>query len=302
MLRLPQMLIGLIAVGFDVVAIAYFVDWFGKTDWLMGHTYGPASSIIAALWTASVGVIGTGIWVAIALFRKFGSSAESRKKRRSWPVMVQGVLLILLLGPAGIIAAVGVAELPRARGELQVQRIKAGEASVAELVEALRSPDPRGGRFWALQELKTMGPRAKPAIPALADLLADPAYGSEAAKALGTIGPQAKPAIPVLVEAIKREQGKRSGTGSDTPSTLSWLAGKALTNIGPASIPELMNLLKHEDKYVRMTAINALGNMGPQAMEAVPVLKDALNDEEELVRQWARVALERIENRRHVVD
>ncbi len=302
MLRLAQVLIGLIAVGFDVVAMAYFVDWFGKTDWLMGHSYGPASSTIAALRTASLGVIGTGIWIAIALFRRFGSSSERQNKRRRWPVILQSVLLIVLLGPAGIIVAVGVAELPRARRELQVQRIKAGEAPVAELVEALRSPDPHGGRFWALQELKEMGPRAKPAVPALANLLVDPAYGSQAAQALGAIGPEAKPAIPALVEAIKREQGKRSGTGSDTPSILSWQAGRALTKIGPASIPQLLILLEHDDRYVRMTAVNALGNLGPQAKDAVPALNEALNDEDELVRQWAHVALERIENRRPLVD
>jgi hypothetical protein len=302
MLRFAQPLIALIAVGFNVVAIAYFMDWFGKTDWLMGHRYGPASSIIIALWTASASAIGIGIWIAMALFIKFRSSAEKHKKGVRWLFVVQAVLMVCLIGPAGIIVSVGVAELPRARQELPLQRIKAGEASIAELVEVLRSPDYRNRRFWAIQELKTMGPSAKPAVSALADLLVDPDNDSQAAEALGDIGPDAKPAIPALVEAIKREQGKRSTIGRDTPSTLSSLAGRALTNIGPASIPELRNLLKHEDTYVRMTAIIALGNMGTQAQEVVPALQEALNDEDEMVRQCARLALERIEGRQPVVD
>jgi uncharacterized membrane protein len=124
MLRLLQILSGLIALVFNVFAILYFGDWFGKTDWLMGHVYGPASSIIAAVWTASAGVIATAIWMAVALFRRFGSSAERQEKRSR-------------------------------------------EASVAELVEALQSPD-YGPRFWAVAELEKMGPRAKAAVPALA--------------------------------------------------------------------------------------------------------------------------------------
>jgi HEAT repeat protein len=214
----------------------------------------------------------------------------------------------LLLAPVGVIAVVGFAELPRARTEGHVQRIKGGEASVAELIEALESENP-SQRFWAVQELQKMGPQAKGAVPALAEVLDDPTEVSgpgtvvtAAAKALAAIGPEAEPAIPALVEAIKREQGKRSETGSDTPSVLSSLAGKALTKIGPASIPELTTLLAHEDRYVRMTAVDALGNMGSQAKETVPAINEALSDQDESVRQSAGVALERIAGHRPVSD
>lgn len=290
-------MIGLITLAIDVIAIAYFCDWFGKTDWLMGHTYGPASSLIAAMWTAIAGIIGTAIWIAIALFRRSQFSAEKQEKRSKWLVL-QGVILVLLLLPTGIIVAMVVPDLPHARTQLRVQHITAGEASVADLAEALKSPD-FGTRYWALQELVRMGPRAKSAVTALAEAVEDPnpVISTNAAKALAAIGPDAKPAIPALVGVIKREQGKSNMNG---PSSLSWLAGKALTKIGLASIPELITLLAHKDRYVRLTAADALGNMGPQARDAVPALTQALNDEDELVRQWARVALDRIDNRRPV--
>jgi hypothetical protein len=88
-------------------------------------------------------------------------------------------------------------------------------------------------------ELRKKGPEAKAAVPALVQALEDnEAISCPAAQALAAIGPEAEPAIPALVEAIKREQGKRSGTRSGGHSVLSWLAGMALTKIGPASVPD----------------------------------------------------------------
>jgi hypothetical protein len=117
-----------------------------------------------------------------------------------------------------------------------------------------------------------------------------------AADALGKIGPDAAPAIPDLVAVIKSERGKgkTSETGGEGPSTYSWLAGKALAEIGSASIHELVSLLEHEDRFVRMTAALALGTMGPQARTAVPALNQTLNDPDETVRRYSRVALNRI--------
>ena len=170
-----------------------------------------------------------------------------------------------------------------------------------ELIEGLKSPG-YWFRWKSAEALGKLGRGAKTAAPALAEALEDSNETTRhtAAKALAAIGSEAEAAIPALVKAIKREQSKRSGTGSDTPSILSWLAGNALAQIGPASLPALITLLSHEDRYVRLSAVNAVGNMGPQAKDAIPALSEALNDEDELVRQWVSVALERIANRRPV--
>lgn len=219
-------------------------------------------------------------------------------------VKLQAMALALLFIPAGLGVVFGAWNSPAARAHAQKEQIKGGDASVEELAEALTSPR-IDIRFWAVQELRTRGPQAKAAVPALAQALHDNQMISwPAADALAAIGPDAAPAIPALVEAIEREQGqgKRSETGSETPSTFSGLAGKALTGIGPAAMPELLRLLAHDDRFVRMTAVSALGNLGPQAIDALPALNEALLDEDEMVRQWARVAIERIEGRRPVVD
>jgi hypothetical protein len=145
-----------------------------------------------------------------------------------------------------------------------------------------------------------MGPKAKSAVPALADVLSDHQMVSwPAADALSNIGPDASPAIPALVEVIEREQGKgkTSETESETPSTFSWLAGKALAGIGPASIPALSELLAHDDRFVRMTAAQALGAMEPPPEDAIPALNNALSDQHEYVRRLARRALDRIDKR-----
>jgi len=297
-LRTIQFAVGLFAIVFEVVGAVYFGVWIRKTDWLMGHTHGPPAQIMTAFWAAGAGVVGTGLWMTIAVYGRFAFSVRSEQRRSKWR-WLQPILLVLLLIPAGFVVLIGAAELPRARVQMRVQRANSGSATVLELIEALNSPDIHV-RASAIQALTKRGPEASPAVPKLAQFLNDRALCWDAAKALAAIGPDAKPAIPALVDAIKREQGVRSGVGHDGPSTSSWLAAKALTSIGPASLPALITLLSHEDRYVRMSAINAIGNMGPQSKSAVAALGEVANEEDESVRQAARVALERIANRREV--
>ncbi len=257
-----------------------------------GEWAGPVNFVILALVVltpVAVALIGSAaVWCLLVI-------RPNRQEPVTKWVKLLAIVMSLLLVAAGSVVAIAARNSPAARFRVQEKRVKSGEASVEELIEALQTP---GLRFWAIKELEKKGPQAKPAVPALAQLLEDDGYNWLAAPALGAIGPDAAPAIPALVEAIRRERGKRSGTGGDNPSMLSWLAGQALTKIGPAAIPDLIALLAHEDRYVRMTAVSALGGMDPQAQDAVPVLNDVLNDEDETVRQRARTAIDKIENRR----
>jgi hypothetical protein len=116
-----------------------------------------------------------------------------------------------------------------------------------------------------------------------------------AAKSLAAIGPDAKQAIPALADVIKREQGKGSGVGGDGPSTTSSLAGEALTKIGETSVPELTRLLAHDDRFVRICAARSLGNMGSKSKDAIPALYEASKDEDETVSRYARRALDGLE-------
>lgn len=220
---------------------------------------------------------------------------EPQQPLATWVKRLTISLACLFLA-AGSLAAFGVRISSPARPAAQKEHIRTGNASIEELANALQSHD-MNVRFWAVQELRSKGPQAKSAVPALAQALQDNQMISwPAADALAKIGPNAAPAIPALVAAIEREQGKgkTSDTGGEGPSTFSWLAGQALAAIGSASIDELVTLLAHEDRFVRMTAAHSLGSQGPQAQKAVPALNQALNDNNETVRRYARVALDRI--------
>jgi HEAT repeats len=300
MMRIIQIATALIAIVCDIVAIGCFVAWLGKTDWLMGHTYGPSSFIFRALWTACAGILATGIWASITLFRRSRLPATSQRGRDLGTIL-QMVTLVLMLVPVLGVAAISFLERPRAQLEQQIERMESGNATVLELIEALNSPE-HDVRWHAVQALTKLGPKASPAAPDLARALNDRSLNWDAANSLAAIGPGAAPAVPALVEAIQSEKGVPSAIGGEGPSTFSSLAGKALARIGPAALPALTALLSHDDRYVRMSAVNAIGNMGPQAKSAVPALSNALNDTDPIVGKFAGLALERIEGRRPVAD
>jgi len=74
-------------------------------------------------------------------------------------------------------------------------------------------------------------------------------------------------------------------------------AAEALGEIGPdakEAIPTLIDLLQDREAYVRKSAANALGEIGPHAKEAVPALIIALGDEDSWVRVYAAEALGKI--------
>ncbi len=56
-------------------------------------------------------------------------------------------------------------------------------------------------------------------------------------------------------------------------------AFRAIVSIGKPAVPTLVDGLKDEDPEVRIDCASALGEIGPAALEAVPALKNALNDD-----------------------
>lgn len=60
------------------------------------------------------------------------------------------------------------------------------------------------------------------------------------------------------------------------------------------AVPQLERALRDDDEWVRRNAVEALGNMGPAAAEAVPSLCDMLRDRCEAVRHNAALALAKI--------
>jgi HEAT repeat protein len=98
-----------------------------------------------------------------------------------------------------------------------------GEAGVSELAEALTAEKTR---YWAALALGELGPKAKAAVKALGDALADknPETRREVLIALARIGPDAAEAVPAITPLVQ-----------DPDPSVSDAAGFALGSIGPAA-------------------------------------------------------------------
>jgi HEAT repeat protein len=150
-------------------------------------------------------------------------------------------------------------------------------------------------REAAIAELAKIG---EPAVEALIEALRgeDLRLYDPAAEALGKIGPKAVEAIPALIRSI-RDHEERQGRlrGEELSHWRRFVtAEQALLRIGihtrPA-VPYLATLAEDEDYYVRMRAMVALRQIGPDAQTAVQALVRQLFSKDETTRGLAADAL-----------
>jgi len=152
-------------------------------------------------------------------------------------------------------------EAARALGDIS-------DVAVATVTERLGDSN-SDVRARAAEILGVLGPRAASAVPPLAEALQDeiPAVQSSAARALGDIGPAAEAALPQLREALaNRVEGAVYGLGG----------------LGPAAapaVPALLEELNFLTSYDRLAVINALAKIGPEAKDALPVLREMTSDD-----------------------
>jgi HEAT repeat protein len=168
----------------------------------------------------------------------------------------------------------------------------------------------------ALVTLRKLGPKAKKAIPALGDMLADEekakahayvittlvAIGPEsvpslvegvqvksaknrgrALKALGKFGPKAKDAIPTVVEALGDEEKK-----------IRSLAAGTLPKIGAKGDDvglDLVRILADDERSVRTAASKSLAELKPRSKEVIEAVMAHLEDDDSKVRRQAAIAL-----------
>ena len=187
----------------NVVAIVYFVRWCAQTDFMFGHKKGPPGYILNALWLALSGVIATAVWFFIALCEKLASwRATTEKSAARGFTLFQGITLAVLLLPACLTVCAGVAEFPAARIQFQIDRMRSGAATPAELIEGLKSPEERI-RSEAARVLGSTGERS--AVKSLIDCLGDQnvMVRISAAQALARIADR-RAMIPLL-EALDDE-------------------------------------------------------------------------------------------------
>lgn len=142
---------------------------------------------------------------------------------------------------------------------------------VDKLVAQLATGDVPAKRD-ASYHLMKLGPKAKEALPALIKSLddSDKQVWSNSVSAIAAIGPDATEAIPALIDDLDSKKG-RGQRGFDKNQAL-FRSAYALTRIGPAAIPPLIQALGGDDAALRAGAAKALGGMGPAAKEAIPAL------------------------------
>src|SRR5262249_33846804 len=109
--------------------------------------------------------------------------------------------------------------------------------------------------------------------PALEKALTDPndQVRRFAATGLKTMGERAKPAIPALLTAIH--------DSSDDVRENAMQALAPLASSDPQIVSAFIQALNDKNNNVRLPAIEALGNAGPAARPALPALAKLLKDE-----------------------
>jgi len=169
------------------------------------------------------------------------------------------------------------------------------EQAVPWLCAALRRPD-YWERVMAAQSLGWIGPNARAAVPALIEVLQAPptptarpcSPAPAAAVALGAIGSAAAPALPLVQGLFERETNWNS-RGVLAVALCHIDAGQ--TN----AFAHLTNgLATHEPASDRWMAAWELGNIGPNAKAAVPLLLAALDGTNDMLFSQVPGALKKI--------
>lgn len=150
--------------------------------------------------------------------------------------------------------------------------------------------------------LGAIGPAAGKAVPALQKIVAGgggpsgPRYA--AAYALGRIGAAAEPALPTLRSLVDADD-------TQLATVVVWAILKIApedTSIVEKAMPKLRKALRNGDDKVRLEAAVALGDIGPLAAAAIPLLELVEEDDPvKAVRGAAAQALAKI-RRAHASD
>jgi HEAT repeat protein len=166
--------------------------------------------------------------------------------------------------------------------------IRLGPDAVEPLRDMLSQPDVRQAGMEILAEL---GPVA---LPALDDMIAgladsDPVYRADACMAIAAIGPEAKAAVGALEKLLGDDT---------VPAEARYPAAYALGRLGPdaaAAEPLLRKLAESEDEIMATVAVWAALKLKPDDASlferAIPKLRHTLNQERPLARLEAAVAL-----------
>jgi len=158
--------------------------------------------------------------------------------------------------------------------------------SIQVLMTALQDQD-KDIRYAAADVLQDLGPDAVQAVPALISAISNDIEDvrMEALRALEAVGPSAIEAAPALIEVLDSES-----------TSIRSLAADAIAAIKPQDeevVQALINCLEKFDANPH-PVIDALKEIGPAALNAVPVLANLLEEDQEYRNEKVLEALQAI--------
>jgi HEAT repeat protein len=179
-----------------------------------------------------------------------------------------------------------------ALGDLAAEVRRVLPALRAALGEAALRDGDDGVRAEAVRALLCAGPQPATEVAGLIDALRSPVdvVRFHAAIALGESGPDGRPAVPALIHASLWEEDPAVRVGA---ATALWKIDRR----GPLVRYVLTEALRDTNELICWIAAEGLGQMGAEAQEAVPALRQALQRDFKvsLIRTAVRLALERID-------
>ena len=140
-----------------------------------------------------------------------------------------------------------------------------------------KSSSERSEAAWALAYI---GPRARASVPDLVEIIRidrDDRLQFDAVEALGRIGPDAAPAVPLLIKRL-RKQGCYLGVGGVIIERVEGNPKFALARIGAPAVPALIDVLNGSDEVMRPCAAEILAMIGRPSKAAVPALTRSLRE------------------------
>jgi HEAT repeat protein len=163
----------------------------------------------------------------------------------------------------------------------------------AALKETALKDEDESVRSQAVHALLQVGPEPDSEVAGLTDSLQNEldVLRFHAAVALGDLGREAQPAVPLLIHTALW----------DEDPAVRMEAAMALWKIdrtkAPLVIAALIKALANDNELICWIAADRLGQIGPEAREAVPALRQALERHFKiaLVRKGVALALQRID-------
>ncbi len=201
----------------------------------------------------------------------------------------------------GRLAGRGLARLGQPALDALLDRVLSGEGELKPTIAALSqmgadesvaglagSGDPTK-RIAAIEIIGGWSDLDSDMVRLIADALSDTDPGVRKAAMLqlrNRANLQLKPAIPALLKVL-----------SDPDEDMRRLAEDTLVGIGPAIAHRIRFALKSTDDIARIHAIRAIGRLNEGGFGARPYLEEALESENEEVREAARRSLENLQRR-----